>query len=83
MTRIEFGPGSEAHFSIFAAIAEREYVVDIKFERDVNGLPGDRVMVLKADDDGIIVCERGDDGSYWRIGTYHIGYDEIKTLTVV
>ena len=83
MTSIKFATDSEAHYSVFSAIAEREYVVDIAFEPGVHIIEGDRLMVLKADDDGIVVCERGEDGSYWRNDTTHIGYDEIKSLTIV
>jgi hypothetical protein len=81
---IQFAPDSEAHWSIFKAIAEYEYIVDIVFEHGVTTIDdGHKMMVLKADDDGIVVCERGDDGTYWRNENIHVGYDEIKSITIL
>ena len=83
MSNITFGEGSEAHYSVFRGIAEREYTVDIVLKPGIIGLPSERVVVLLADDEGIAVCETTDDGAPIRNGTWHIGYDEIDTLTIL
>jgi hypothetical protein len=81
---IAFAPGSEAHYSVFAAVAEREYIVDIAFSAGATtGLPGESVMVLRADDDGIVVCEYDSKTGPLRNSTYHIGYDEIRRLIIL
>jgi hypothetical protein len=85
MTSIAFAEPTEAYWSVFRAIAEREYIVNITYTKSdyAPPVPGDKLMVIGADDDGIIVCEYGDDGTYWRNSSTHIGYDEIKTLTIL
>lgn len=83
MSSITFAKDSEAHWSIFRAVAEREYTVDIKLNDGIIGLPSERVVVLEADDDGVTVCETSDDGAPFRNSRWHIGYDEIDTLTIL
>ena len=45
--------------------------------------PGDRVMVLRADDDGIVVCELDSETDEpLRNDTDHIAYEDIRTVTI-
>lgn len=82
MPSITFAPDSDGTlFSVFNEIALREYVVDIIYNDGIIGFPGDGVTVVEADDDGIKVCEV-ELGVPLRNATWHVGYDEIKTLTI-
>lgn len=82
---IAFGEGSEAHYSIYRAVAEREYMVDIKLTPEPAegaGPPHEQVIVVTADDEGIEVCETRD-GTPLRNTIWRIRYDQIDTLTII
>lgn len=67
---IGFAEGSEAHYSIFAGVAEREYVVEID---------GQRCMVVEADDDGITVVDPDNAGAE----RTHRRYDSFRELVIL
>ena len=79
---IQFGDGSEAHYSVYVAIAKQQYAVEIEYADGVTGKPA-RAEVLDADDEGIVICEYTDGSVPLRNATWLVFYDEIKTLTIL
>lgn len=76
---IQFAEGSEAHYSVFQAIAERRYVVEI--ETKGNSMVS-AWLVHSADDNGITAYFVYACGAIGQRAA-SISYDEINTITIL